>query len=111
MQGGSPAGSALRGDSSTPSEDTGSDERLVPADGARVSVVGMSTRSTATDAPSTIALLGVITLTLVALGAWTDLHAVAAVGIAVAAGIVAAAITRAIVMRRRRAAARGVSGS
>lgn len=81
-----------------------------PPAGARTTVQAMSSRTSATDAPSTIALLVVITIVTFALGGLTDLHIVWAVVIAVAAGIVAAAITRALVLRRR-ASGRGVSGS
>ncbi|MGM1029811.1 MAG: hypothetical protein ACQEWM_08070 [Actinomycetota bacterium] len=63
----------------------------------------MSEAQTRTDAPSIIAMLIVITAVTVALGAMTELGALWSGVIAVASGIVAAAITHAVVLQRRRA--------
>lgn len=62
----------------------------------------MSEAKTRTDAPSIIAMLIVITVLTIALGTLTELGAVWSGVIAVGSGILAAAVTHAIVLRRRR---------
>ena len=61
----------------------------------------MSEAKTRTDAPSIIAMLIVITVVTVALGAMTQLGALWSGVIAVGSGILAAAVTHAMLLRRR----------
>lgn len=65
----------------------------------------MSEAKTRTDAPSIIAMLVVITAVTIALGSLTELGPVWSGVIAVAAGILAAAITKGIMLQRRRSRA------
>lgn len=54
------------------------------------------------DAAASVALFGVILVLSLVLAVWTDLHVVARGAIAIVCGIVAAAVTYAMVKRRSR---------
>ncbi|GAB2848811.1 hypothetical protein ACFQ0P_06285 [Microbacterium insulae] len=57
-------------------------------------------RTRRADAAASVALFGVILALSLALAVWTDLHVVARGAIAIVSGIVAAAVTYAIVSRK-----------
>lgn len=57
-------------------------------------------RTRRADAAASVALFGVILALSLALAVWTDLHVVARGAIAIMSGIVAAAVTYAIVSRK-----------